>query len=123
MMVIMRRWPDRPMTLAVGPVSSLQLVAVGWAMTNPWNVSLEEFVLLAGFGLAHAAALIMLAEGVRRIKASEAGLLGALEMPLVPLLGWLFLSEIPGAPTFVGGAIVMVTLGWCLASSQRGASS
>ena len=65
----------------------------------------------------------MFAEGVRQIKASEAGLLGALEMPLVPLWGWLFLSEIPGVPTFVGGAIVMVTLGWYLASSQRGASS
>ena len=32
MMVIMRRHPDRPMTLAVGPVSCLQLVALAWVV-------------------------------------------------------------------------------------------
>ncbi|MBT6509750.1 MAG: DMT family transporter [Rhodospirillaceae bacterium] len=117
MMVIMRRYPERPMTLAVGPISCVQLVIVGWAMSDPWNVSLFEFVLLAGFGLIHATAIILLAEGVKRIKAAEAGLLGALEMPLVPIWGWLILSEIPGMPTIGGGAIVLATLCWYLSLS------
>jgi len=119
MMVIMRRWPDRPMTVAVGPVSSLQLVAVGWAMGDPWSIPAGEFAALAGFGLVHATAVILLAEGVLRIKASEAGLLGALEMPLVPLWGLLILSEIPGVPTFAGGGIVLVTLALYLARDLR----
>ncbi len=96
MMVIIRRYPDRPMTLAVGPLSCLQLVALGWAMSAPFDISALDLVLLLGFGLAHAAATVMLAEGVRFIAASEAGLLGSLEMPLVPMWGWLLLSEVPG---------------------------
>ena len=42
MMVIMRRHPDRPMTLAVGPVSCLQLVAIGWVMSAQLDVSARE---------------------------------------------------------------------------------
>ena len=55
MMVIMRRWPDRPMTLAVGPVSCLQLVALGWVMGASFDVPAHELFLLAGFGVVHAA--------------------------------------------------------------------
>ena len=104
MMVIMRRHPDRPMTLAVGPVSCLQLVATGWVMGAQLDVPARELVLLAGFGVVHAAATVLLAEGVLRIRAAEAALLGALEAPLAPLWGWLILSEIPRMPTVGGGA-------------------
>ena len=110
MMVIMRRHPDRPMTLAVGPVSCLQLAALGWAMGASFDVPAHEMVLLAGFGVVHAAATVLLAEGVRRVRAAEAGLLGTLETPLAPLWGWLILSEIPRVATVAGGAIVLVTL-------------
>ncbi len=114
MMVIMRRHPDRPMTLAVGPVSCLQLVAIGWVMGAQFDVSNRELVLLAGFGVAHASATVLLAEGLLRIRAAEAALLGALEVPLAPLWGWLILSEVPRMPTFAGGAVVLVTLAWYL---------
>ena len=80
MMVIMRRHPDRPMTLAVGPVSCLQLVAIGWVMGAQLDVSARELVLLVGFGVVHAAATVLLAEGVLRLRAAEAALLGALEV-------------------------------------------
>ncbi|MBC6439636.1 MAG: DMT family transporter [Rhodospirillales bacterium] len=110
MMVIMRRYPQRPMTLAVGPISSLQLVLVGWLMTDPLAISGYDLLLVCAFGIAHAAATIMLAEGVLRIRAAEAGLLSTLEMPLVPLWGFLFLAEVPGMWTVVGGGIVLVTL-------------
>jgi drug/metabolite transporter (DMT)-like permease len=122
MMVIIRRYPDRPMTLAIGPLSCVQLVALGWAMSAPFDVSLMDLVLLTGFGLSHATATILLAEGVRRITASEAGLLGSLEMPLVPLWGWLFLAEIPRMMTFVGGAVVLATLIWYLGRDMRSRS-
>ena len=110
MMVIMRRHPDRPMTLAVGPVSCLQLVAIGWAMSDQLDVSARELVLLVGFGVVHAASTVLLAEGVLRIRAAEAALLGALEAPLAPLWSWLVLSEIPRMPTVAGGAVVLMTL-------------
>ena len=110
MMVIMLRWPDRPMTQAVGPVPCLQLVALGWAMGASFDVPARELVLLAGFGVVHAAATVLLAEGVRRVRAAEAGLLGTPETPLAPLWGWLILSEVPRVATLAGGAIVLVTL-------------
>ena len=119
MMVIMRRHPDRPMTLAVGPVSCLQLVATAWVMGAQLEVAADELVLLAGFGVVHAAAAVLLAEGVLRIRAAEAALLGALEVPLAPLWSWLLLSEIPRVPTFVGGAVVLVTLAWYLGRETR----
>ena len=119
MMVIMQRHPDRPMTLAVGPVSCLQLVAIGWVMSAQLDVSARELVLLAGFGVVHAAATVLLAEGVLRIRAAEAALLGALEVPLAPLWGWLILSEIPRMPTVTGGAVVLVTLAWYLRRETR----
>ena len=114
MMVIMRRYPDRPMTLAVGPVSCLQLAATVWVMGAHLDVSARELVLLAGFGVVHAAATVLLAEGLLRIRAAEAALLGALEVPLAPLWSWLILSEILRMPTVAGGAVVLVTLAWYL---------
>ena len=59
MMVIMRRYPERPMTLAVGPVSCLQLVATVWIMGAQLDVTARELVLLAGFGVVHAAAAVL----------------------------------------------------------------
>ena len=82
----------------------------GYTGTPPNDVPTRELVLLAGFGVVHAAATVLLAEGVRRIRAAEAGLLGTLETPLAPLWGWLILSEIPRVATVAGGAIVLVTL-------------
>ena len=122
MMVIMRRYPERPMTLAVGPVSCLQLVAIVWVMGAHLDVSARELVLLAGFGVVHAAATVLLAEGVLRIRAAEAALLGALEVPLAPLWSWLILSEIPRMPSVAGGTVVLVTLAWYLGRETRARS-
>ena len=122
MMVIMRRYPERPMTLAVGPVSCFQLVATVWVMGAQLDVSARELVLLAGFGVVHAAATVLLAEGVLRIRAAEAALLGALEVPLAPLWSWLILSETPRMPALGGGAVVLVTLAWYLGRETRAKS-
>ncbi len=123
MMVIIRRHPDRPMTLAVGPVSCLQLVAAVWAMGAQLDVSARELVLLAGFGIVHAAATVLLAEGLLRIRAAEAALLGALEMPLAPLWSWLILSEIVRMSTVAGGVVVLATLAWYLACGMTAQES
>ena len=107
------------MTLAVGPVSCLQLVATVWIMGAHLDVTARELVLLAGFGVVHAAATVLLAEGVLRIRAAEAALLGALEAPLAPLWGWLILWEIARMSTVAGGAVVLVTLAWYLGREAR----
>ena len=118
MMVIMRRHPDRPMTLAVGPVSCLQLVAIAWVMGARHEVTRRELVLLTGFGVVHAAATGPASRRVLRIRAAAATPIGALEVPLAPLWGWLILSEVPRTPTG-GGAVVLARLAWYLGRETR----
>ena len=55
-------------TLAVGPVSCLQLVAIVGVLGAQLDVSARDLVLLAGFGVVQAAATVLLAEGVLRIR-------------------------------------------------------
>ena len=86
------------------------------------DVTGRELVLLAGFGVVHAAATVLLAEGVLRIRAAEAALLGAMEAPLAPLWGWLILAEVPRMPTVAGGAVVLATLAWYLGRETRARS-
>ena len=83
------------------------------------DVTARDLVLLAGFGTVHAAATVLLAEGVLRIRAAEAALIGALEVPLAPLWSWLILFEIPRMPTVAGGAVVLATLAWYLGRETR----
>ena len=81
-------------------------------MGGQLDVAARELVLLAGFGVVHAAATVLLAEGVLRIRGAEAALLGALDAPLAPLWGWLILSEVSRTATFADGAVVLVTFAW-----------
>ena len=117
-MVLIRRFPDAPM-VAAGCVSSLQLMIAGWLMSDAMSVPGDEITVLIGFGLVQAIGVILLTEGVRLIPASDAALLGTLEVPLAPVLAWLILSEtVPGA-TITGGSIVAVALFWYLARAQE----
>ena len=84
------------------------LSAVAWSTAGIFTKGVEADVWT-----------VLLAEGVLRIRAAEAALLGALEVPLAPLWSWLILSEIPRMPTVAGGAVVLVTLAWYLRRETR----
>lgn len=114
-MVLIRVFRETPVILALA-ASSLQLFIAGWFMSDPLAVSAGDLAILAFFGLAFALAAILLTEGTRLIPAAEAGLLGTAETPLAPLFAWLVLAELPPAPSFIGGAIV---LGVVLAHAAR----
>lgn len=109
LMVIYRRWPNTP---AAGPaaLSSVILLPFGIHFGNVTNISFNDFIVLACFGLIFAIASVTLAEGVKRISAGEAALLSTLETPLAPILGYLFFSEIPSLATFIGGSLILVSV-------------
>jgi drug/metabolite transporter (DMT)-like permease len=67
-------------------------------------------VLLVGFGVFFAMALILWTEGTRRIPAAEAAFLGTAEVPLAPLFAWLILAELPPVATLLGGALVLAAV-------------
>lgn len=108
-MVIYRRFPETP---AAGPaaLSSLLLLPPALIIGAPFAIPLDEIAIIATFGLTFSIAAITLAEGVKRIPAGEAALIGVLETPLVALLGWLVFSEIPPLASFIGGALILVAI-------------
>jgi drug/metabolite transporter (DMT)-like permease len=108
-LVMIRAWRDTPVVWAAA-VAAFLLFLAGWVATDPLAISVRDFLVIAGFGLSFAAASILWTEGGRLLPASEAGLLGAAEVPLAILFGWLILAETPPLQSFAGGAIVLVAV-------------
>ena len=108
-MVIYRRWKHTP---AAGPaaLSSLLLLPVCVLFEDVLAVSSRDLVILACFGLAFAVASVTMMEGVKRIPAGEAALIGTLETPIAPILAYLFFAEVPVAAALAGGAIILAAV-------------
>ena len=113
LMVLIKRYPDEPMVLAAC-LSALMTGTLSLAFTNPFDISSRDLWILAGFGIAFAAAHIMMTEGARVTPAARTGLIGTLETPLAPVWAWLVLSELPPLATWIGGAIVLAAVLWNL---------
>ncbi|MEM7206281.1 MAG: DMT family transporter [Pseudomonadota bacterium] len=106
---IYRRYPHTP---AAGPamLMSLFLLPVGIIMSNPLAATFEDIIVMGSFGLVFAVASVTLAEGARRLPASETSLISALETPLAPIWAFLLLAELPGTWTLIGGAVIFVAV-------------
>ncbi len=108
-LVMIRAFRDTPVVWAAA-VSAALLFVAGWFFTDPLAISQRDFMVLAGFGVAFAAASVLWTEGGRLLPASEAGLLGAAEVPMAILFAWLILAELPPLQSVIGGAIVLVAV-------------
>jgi drug/metabolite transporter (DMT)-like permease len=108
-LVMIRAFRDTPVVWAAA-VGALLLFLAGWIVTDPLAISVHDFMVVMGFGLSFAAASILWTEGGRLLPASEAGLLGATEVPLAILFAWLILAEAPPLQSIVGGAIVLAAV-------------
>lgn len=108
-LVVYRRWPA---TSAVLPtiLSSLLLLPPALIAGRPLEVAAADLPPLLAFGIVFALAAVALSAGARRLPASEAALLSALETPLAPLWAALLLAETPAATTLAGGAVVFVAV-------------
>jgi drug/metabolite transporter (DMT)-like permease len=120
--VVMRRHREVAMLPAMGASAYICAFVCFW-FASSLDVSSRDMALIALFGiLQNAAGLIFYAYGSRRIPAAEATLVAALEVPLTPFWVLLFLNEVPGVPTLVGGAVVLVALfGHILGEFRKGA--
>lgn len=110
-MVLIRTFRDTPVVWA-GAVSAFILFGLGWFVTDPLAISMQDAILLGAFGLSFAIASVMWTEGSRLIPAAEAGLLGSAEVPFAVFFGWILLAEIPPLATIVGGAVVLAAVLW-----------
>lgn len=118
MLVIYRAFPATP---AAGPMvlSSVLLMVPAIILGKPFAVTPLEIAILAVFGLTFAVASVTLAEGARRIPATQTALLSILETPLAPVLAFVVLAEVPALTTVVGGAIVFVAVLWAQAAKRE----
>ena len=110
MMVLVRKYPAAPMVTAMC-VSSLQIMIVAILIADPFQASTGDVWWLIVFGLIQATGIILLTEGIRLIPASQAALIGSLDIPLAPLWAWLILTEIPAFATFLGGTVALAAVG------------
>lgn len=108
--VLLRGHRDMPMLPAMALSAWLcSMVCFWWAA--PLNISQQDLLLCLGFGvLQNGSGLVFYTLGSKRIPASEATLLAALEVPFTPLWVWLFMGETPGQWTLLGGFVVLVAL-------------
>ncbi|MEM7169261.1 MAG: DMT family transporter [Pseudomonadota bacterium] len=108
-MVIYRKYPDTPVA---GPavLQSLLLLPFAAVLGSPFQIAESEVWILAAFGLLFAIASVTLAEGAKRVPSGQTALLSALETPLAPIFAFLLFAEIPGTPTFLGGAVVLLAV-------------
>ena len=108
--VIMRRHREVAMLPAMGASAWITSFVCFWFATS-LQVSPYELGLIALFGVVqNAAGLIFYAYGSRRVPAAEATLVAALEVPLTPFWVLVFMNEVPGVPTLIGGAVVLMAL-------------
>jgi len=107
--VVYRIYPQTPAALPAA-LASIMLLPIAMIATDVSDIAIDELLILIGFGLVFAVASVTLNEGVRRIPASEAALLGTLETPLAPVWAFWLLSEAPTHSTFTGGAVIFVAI-------------
>lgn len=118
--VIMRRHREVAMLPAMG-ASAWICSALCWFFAAPLSVTVNDFALIALFGIVqNAAGLALYTFGSRRIPAAEATLLAALEVPLAPVWVWLIIGEVPAMQTLIGGGVVMAALFGHIALEFRG---
>lgn len=108
-MVLIRLFRSTSAVFAAA-VSAAQVFVLGWFVTDPLQASAHDLAILAAFGAAFAASIILLTEGTRLVPAAEAGLLGTAEIPFAILIAWLVLAELPPAASFIGGATVIAAV-------------
>ncbi|WP_181703436.1 DMT family transporter [Chthonobacter albigriseus] len=88
---------------------------VGGPLPTPF-----EFAVLAAFGFTTSGlAYLLFLTGGKHIPASEAGLIGLLDVVLGPFWVWLAFAEEPGLPAILGGSLVLAAVGWYLAGELR----
>lgn len=108
--VFLRRHRHVQMLPAAALAAALTgLVTAGAA--RPGSADGGDLLLLALFGIGQLGlGMILFTAGARRIPVAEAALIAVLESVLGPVWVWLTLGENPGAPSLVGGAIVLAAL-------------
>jgi drug/metabolite transporter (DMT)-like permease len=120
MVVLQRRRPGASI-IAVNAIGAFGSGVVGFALSPHPAVGLYDMGVLFLFGLTTIGlAFVLFMEGAKFIPSAEAGLISLLDVVLGPVWVFLAFGENPGAPTILGGAIVLGAALWRMAPDLGG---
>lgn len=89
----------------------LLLAFISFFLLEDIKIDTEAFVFVALMGLLITPfSRVLISNGTKFISASEVSLLMIVETIMAPIWVWLFLNEIPSQNTFIGGAIILLTI-------------
>ncbi len=108
--VLLTRYKDIS-RIALTAASGLVLAVIAFLMAENIVINFYNLFLVAGMGLLITPiSRTMISNGTKYINASEVSLLMIIETIMAPIWVWLFLNEMASTNTFIGGAIILVTL-------------
>jgi drug/metabolite transporter (DMT)-like permease len=85
--------------------------AVAATMVGGFGISAHDLGLALLLGSAQlGAGFLLITLGTRRVPAAEVPLLALTEVVLAPIWVWLWVSEVPGQVTLLGGAVVLAAV-------------
>jgi len=119
MVVLQRRRPGASM-IAVNAIGALGSGLFGLLNSPHPPVGLYDLAVLLVFGFTTIGlAFVLFMEGAKFVPSAEAGLISLLDVVLGPIWVFLVFGENPGAPTLVGGAVVLGAALWRMAPDLR----
>jgi len=96
------------------PIVCISGFMLGFAflpLSNPFDMGVNSYIVLGAMGLFQMPlAMIFMASATRYISSPEAGMFQLIESVLGPVWVWLAIGEKPPKATFIGGAIILLTL-------------
>ncbi|MEQ8666766.1 MAG: DMT family transporter [Rhodospirillales bacterium] len=107
MLVMIRRVGDRdmvPATCLGGVIAGI----IGFVASDNLSVTVEDLAILLWLGVGQlGAGFLLLTLGAKYLPAAETALLALTESVLAPIWAWLFIAEVPGPLSLIGGLIVL----------------
>src|SRR5699024_7509754 len=109
-LTVLRRYPgiDR---ISVVCASGLVAALVTWPWAQPLSLSTSSYSALGVMGLLQMpAAMVLFATATRYLPSAEVALFILIESVMGPIWVWLVVGEVPPRLTFIGGAVILLTV-------------
>ena len=109
-LTVLRRYPEVNRQAAVG-LGGILMAVLAFPFADPLGLSWQSYMFLLVMGLLQMPlAMVLLTAGTRFLTAAEVSLFILGETFLAPIWVWFVFAESPSGATFVGGAIIVLTL-------------
>ncbi|XPV82284.1 MAG: DMT family transporter [Halarcobacter sp.] len=97
--------------IAITAMTGISLATMAYFVSDTINIDFYNLCVVGVMGLIITPfSRVLIFNGTKFINASEVSLLMIIETVMGPIWVWMFLKEVPSSYTFIGGAIILLTL-------------